>query len=67
MVEIVAEWCGLSSLTNAFLAFRNSLITLQTTGALPGEKVVIQQPKPFSPKENRKKHKMENGKRLLAQ
>ena len=49
---------GLSLLVDAFLAFRNALLILQTTGSLPARQIVLTRPELSSPEKERKHRKI---------
>ena len=66
-VEKVTAWQGVSPLTDAFLAFRNALLTLQTTGSLPARQIVPTRPELSSPEKERKHKKIARKQGLVDQ
>ena len=66
-VEKVTAWQGLSPLADAFLVFRNTLLTLQTTGSLPACQIVLTRPELSSPEKERKHRKIARKQELADQ
>ena len=54
----VVAWQGLPPLVDAILAFRNALLTLQTTCSLPAHKIVLTRPELSSREKDRKHRKI---------
>ena len=65
LVDKVTSWEGLSQMAQAFLTFKNALILLRTSAALPTSKINVSKPKPTTPERDKKRRKMAN-KQCLA-